>query len=157
MSSNGEVELEWWEPGTVPAPLSIVWCAFPDHISPEKPGPKERPALVLKVRYAVDPPDGRFLVRVVYGTSKIKSNKRPYDFSIENFGTRLLCRLPQGTRFDLDQVVWLPWAKPYFVPRENDLTPVISVLPMAVQTDFAWHMKAREEMGLNEALNKDAC
>lgn len=152
MSSNGDVELGWWEPGTVPAPLSIAWCAFPNHISPGKPGPKPRPALVLKVRYADDPPQDRFLIRVVYGTSKLKSAERPMDFVIANYGTRLLCRLPQGTRFDLDQVAWLPWAKPYFVPRQGSSTPVISVLPRAVQIDFAWHMKAREEMGLNDHL-----
>ena len=106
----------------------------------------------MKVRYAADPPADRFLVRVVYGTSKLKSNDRPYDFSIENHVNRLLCRLPQGTRFDLDQVAWLPWARPYFVARENDPTPVISVLPRGVQIDFAWHMKARDEMGLNDHL-----
>jgi hypothetical protein len=105
------------------------------------------------VRYADDPPEDKFVVRVVYGSSKLKSDKRPFDFSISNYGTRLICRLPQATRFDLDQVVWLPWAKPFFVPRENDSTPVISVLPKAVQMDFAWHMNAREQMGLNAHLN----
>lgn len=93
------------------------------------------------------------MVRVAYGTSKLKSDTRPHDFVIANYGTRLLCRLPQATRFDLDQVIWLPWAKPYFVPRaKGDATPVISVLPDAVQMDFAWHMQAREEMGLNDHL-----
>lgn len=152
MSSAGEVELEWWPSGTIPAPLSIVWCAFPDHIAPDKPGPKNRPALVLSVRYANDAPDGRHLVRVVYGTSKLKSDTRPFDFAICNFGTRLVCRLPQGTRFDLDQVLWLPWAKPYFVARPGNETPVISVLPPSVQQDFAWHMHYRDELGLNEHL-----
>lgn len=144
--------MTWWEPGTIPAPLSIVWCAFPDHICPEKPGPKNRPALVLKVRYADDPPADRFLVKVVYGTSKLKSNRRPMDFRIENHGSRLLCRLPQATRFDLDQVAWLPWAQPYFIPRDGEVTPVISVLPEVVRMDFAWLMAAREELGMNEHL-----
>lgn len=152
MNFAGDEGLEWWPSGTIPAPLSIVWCAFPDHIFPEKPGPKNRPALVLAVRYAADPPDGRHLVRVVYGTSKLKSDTRPYDFAICNYGTRLVCRLPQGTRFDLDQVVWLPWAEPYFQPREGDDTPVISVLPHSVQQDFAWHMHYREKLGLNGHL-----
>jgi hypothetical protein len=154
MNSNG-VDLSWWEPGTIPAPMSIVWCAFPDHVNPERPGPKERPALVLKVRYADDPPQDRFVVRVVYGTSRLKSAERPFDFAIANYGMRRLCRLPQGTRFDLDQVVWLPWAKPYFIAREGDSTPVVSVLPRAAQMDFAWLMHAREEMGMNGELNAD--
>ncbi|WP_156389145.1 type II toxin-antitoxin system PemK/MazF family toxin [Brevundimonas sp. Root1423] len=152
MSSAGEVELDWWGPGTIPAPLSIVWCAFPDHIAPKKPGPKNRPALVLSVRFADNPPEQRHVVRVIYGTSKLKSDNRPYDFSIENYGTRLICRLPQATRFDLDQVLWLPWAKPYFVARDNHDTPVVSVLPMSVQQDFAWLMHARDKAGLNDHL-----
>lgn len=152
MSSNGATELEWWAPGTIPAPLSIVWCAFPDHIAPEKPGPKKRPALVLKVRYADNPPQDRFVVQVIYGTSKLKTSVRPFDFVIGNYVNRLLCRLPQATRFDLDQVVWLPWARPFFVEREGEATPVISVLPRKIQEDFAWHMNAREERGLNAHL-----
>ncbi|KQY96397.1 hypothetical protein ASD25_00465 [Brevundimonas sp. Root1423] len=91
-------------------------------------------------------------MRVIYGTSKLKSDNRPYDFSIENYGTRLICRLPQATRFDLDQVLWLPWAKPYFVARDNHDTPVVSVLPMSVQQDFAWLMHARDKAGLNDHL-----
>lgn len=155
MSSGGDIELEWWGPGTVPPKLSIVWCAFPDHIFPEKPGPKNRPALVLAVRHADESLTNRFVVRVVYGTSKLKSNKRPFDFTIENYGLRALCRLPQATRFDLDQVMWLPWARPFFEPLEGE-TPVMSVLPMAAQQDFAWLMQAREEYGLNEHL-KSPC
>lgn len=152
MSSAGDVELEWWPSGTIPAPLSIVWCAFPDHIAPEKPGPKNRPALVLSVRYADNPPADRHVVRVVYGTSNLKSGQRPYDFIISNYGTRLICRLPQATRFDLDQVVWVPWAKPYFICREGQLSPIVSPTPMSVQQDFAWHMQFREKLGLNEHL-----
>lgn len=152
MSSDGNVKLEWWPSGTIPAPLSIVWCAFPDHIAPEKPGPKNRPALVLSVRYASDPPDGTHLVKVVYGTSNLKTGQRPHDFIIGNFATRLICRLPQATRFDLDQVVWLPWAEPYFVARPGQQTPVISVLPMSEQQEFAWHMNYRDQLGLNDHL-----
>lgn len=152
MSSNGD--LEWWGAGTLPPPLAIVWCNFPDRISPEKPGPKQRPALVLKSRYAENIPNDRFAVFVAYGTSKLKTNTRPHDFIISNFVTRRLCRLPQGTRFDLDSVLWLPWAKPYFVPREGDTTPVISTLPSDLQREFGWHMKARDELGLNDHLYK---
>lgn len=155
MSFAGDVDLDWWGPGTVPPKLSIVWCAFPDHLFPERPGPKNRPALVLAARYADDPPANRFVVRVVYGTSKLKSDKRPHDFTIENYGMRLMCRLPQATRFDLDQVAWLPWARPYFEPFENE-TPVMSILPMAAQQDFAWLMQAREQYGLNDHL-KSGC
>lgn len=108
--------------------------------------------MVLAVRYADDPPDGRFLVKVVYGTSKLKTDTRPFDFTIMNYAQRLICRLPQATRFDLDKVVWLPWAEEYFRARPGDSTPVISVLPQPLQQEFAWHMNARDKMGLNGHL-----
>lgn len=159
MASLGEIELEWWPPGTIPAPASIVWCAFPDHIRPDQPGPKPRPGLVFKVRQADNPPQNRFLVQVAYGTSKLKSDKRPFDFFIANFVDRLICRLPQATRFDLDNIVWLPWAKPYFIPRAADQhqldTPVITVLPDELQRNLGWLMQVRDQHNMNAPFRRD--
>jgi len=158
MSSNGELTLEWWGSGSVPAPASIVWCNFPEHLSPGVPGPKPRPALILKVRYATQPPDGRFYVQTVYGTSKLKIGRRPNDFTISNFATLNVLRLPQATRFDLDNVLWLPWARPYFNGRKPDdrySTPTMSVLPAALQQSLRWTMARREQLGL-EAADKGA-
>ena len=156
MSSPFEVEPEWWGPGTVPAPASIVWCNFPDHLAPNVPGPKSRPALVFKARYADDPPEDRFLVLVAYGTSKLKTGKRPNDFSISNAATLDIVRLPAATRFDLDKFVWVPWARPFFCPRRLDdpfSTPVISVLPESVAQSLKWTMARREQKGLNAAYH----
>ncbi len=151
MSLDGEIELGWWGPETAPAPASIVWCAFPEHTDLGKPGPKPRPALVFAVRYAQEPPDNRLMVQVAYGTSNLKSATRPWDFTIANYTTRMMLRLPQATRFDLDNVLWLPWARPFFVARQDGrgATPVQSVLPKNVQIELAWLMKVRESMGKN--------
>lgn len=156
MSSPGELTLDWWGPGTVPAPASIVWCAFPSHLDLGRPGPKSRPALVLKARHADDPPTNHFLVQVAYGTSNLKSDTRPFDFAIINYSTLSLCRLPQATRFDLDLVLWLPWARPFFEPRRSRTdqftTPVMSTLPGELQKELAWLMRDREQLGMNKHL-----
>ena len=149
-------EGEWWGPGTVPAPASIVWCNFPEDLTTKKPGPKPRPALVFKARYADNPPQDRFFVLVAYGTSKLKIGRRPNDFVIANSMALDILRLPQATRFDLDDVVWLPWAKPFFAPRsENDQlnTPTMSVLPGSLQETLMWTMGRREQRGLNAAYH----
>ena len=158
MSSNGELELEWWDAGSVPAPASIVWCNFPEHLAPDVPGPKSRPALVFKARYATKQPDGRFLVQIAYGTSKMKTGKRPHDFRVSNAATLDILRLPQATRFDLDNVLWLPWAKPWFEPRKNAdrfTTPTICALPASIQEQLRWTMGRREQKGLNGAFHTE--
>jgi len=152
MSSPGDLTLEWWPPGTVPPPASIVWCDFPENLAPKEPGPKARPALVFKVRHAEYPPRDRFNVLVAYGTSNTKFDTRVYDFTIANWATLNLLRLPQATRFDLDRVVWLPWAKPFFRPRQATdpfSAPTVSTLPAEMQRVLAWTMAEREELGLN--------
>lgn len=152
MSSPGEVELEWWGPGTIPAPASIVWCHFPEVEALGKPGPKPRPALVFKARYADDPPADKFLVLVAYGTSQLKTAVRDRDFTIANAATLDILRLPQATRFDLDRMLWLPWARPFFCPRKIEdkwSTPTVSVLPGELQRMLGWTMASRDADGLN--------
>lgn len=157
MSSPGELKLEWWPPGTVPPPASIVWCNFPHDLAPDRPGPYARPALVFKVRHADYPPADRFNVLVAYGTSVLKSDTRLFDFTISNWATLNLIRLPQATRFDLDRVVWLPWARPFFVPRDEGVpyaSPTISTLPAELQRMLGWTMAERDARGLNEAYRR---
>lgn len=157
MSSVGDDD--WWGAGTIPAPASIVWCNFPEDIAPRQPGPKPRPGLVFKVRYASEPPDDRFLVLIAYGTSKLKLNRRPNDFTVANATTLDILRLPQATRFDLDRILWLPWARPFFSPRDRrDLfsTPTLSVLPESAQQSLRWTMGRREQLGLNSAYHATA-
>ncbi len=155
MSSVG-VE-DWWGPGTIPAPASIVWCRFPHDLTTRQPGPKSRPGLVFKVRYVDDPPANRFYVLVAYGTSKLKSGRRPHDFVVANTTMMDMLRLPQNTRFDLDNILWLPWAKPFFQPRDPGVTfstPIMSVLPAEMQRVLGWAMQRREVAGLNGAYHE---
>lgn len=157
MSSPGKVELEWWGPGTVPPPASIVWCNFPEVPELGKPGPKSRPALVFKVRHAENPPGDKFNVLVAYGTSSLKTGSRTDDFIIANSATLDLLRLPQATRFDLDHMLWLPWARPFFCPRhmaDRFTTPTISVLPGELQRMLGWTMASRERRGKLEAYHR---
>lgn len=152
MSSGGTRTLDWWPAGTVPAGPSIVWCNFPGHLNLGEPGPKARPALVFKSRYAAEPPDGRFLVLVAYGTSKLKVGKRPHDFVIGNQTLMDALRLPQATRFDLDNMLWLPWAREFFcsrAPEERGATPTLSVLTDDLRRILGWTMQQREKLGLN--------
>lgn len=157
MKSHGE--LEWWGPGTVPAAGALVWCNFPTELDAGVPGPKNRPALVLKTRYATDPPGDRFYVQVAYGTSVLKTGRRPDDFVIANSVMIDLMRLPKATRFDLDRIVWLPWARPWFVPRSQDdpfVTPVLSVLPDQMKKILGWTMARRAQKGLLKAYGAAA-
>lgn len=154
MSSPGSVELEWWGPETAPAPASVVWCNFPK-IPKLDPGPKARPALVFAVRHADTPPGDRLLVKVAYGTSQLKTMTRPHDFAIGNARVLNQLRLFQATRFDLDQILWLPWAKPFFVSRDSGrfATPVLSVFDADLQRMLGYTMMDREAAGLNAAFN----
>lgn len=96
------------------------------------------------------------MVLVAYGTSKLKTGKRPNDFTIANAATLDIVRLPNATRFDLDQFVWMPWAKPWFCPRnETDrlASPVISVLPDSIASQLRWTMARREQRGLLAAYH----
>jgi hypothetical protein len=96
------------------------------------------------------------MVLVAYGTSKLKTGRRPNDFIIANAATLDIVRLPNATRFDLDDFVWMPWAKPWFVPRDASdalATPVISVLPDSVQSQLRWTMARRAERGILGAYN----
>ncbi len=63
-----------------PAPLDIVWCRFPEREHPERPGPKERPVLVLAVSS-----DG-MLVATAYGTSQAHGQLRAWNIENEDIG-----------------------------------------------------------------------
>jgi hypothetical protein len=129
-----------------------VWCNFPEDAALGLPGPKARPGLVFKVNYADDPPRDRFYVLVAYGTKRLKTHRRPNDFIIANSAMLDILRLPSATRFDLDNMLWLPWARPFFEPRRRDdrfATPTVSTLSADVQRFLGWTMARREALGLN--------
>ena len=100
--------VRWW---AEPTAGEIVWCHFPDRISPR---PKPRPALVLAV-FDDDAP--QFEVRVAYGTSKRTTNLRRGEFSIlreRNPAAFVSAGLSHDTKFDLKQALDLPYTTEWF-------------------------------------------
>ena len=111
---------------TIPAPYDIVWCRFPAHDALGDPGPKPRPAIVLNC--ALDNDAGEGEVQLVYGTSKLKFDRRPRDFFVTNLAEMDACGLHLATRFDLDNIAWIPWAKEWFSVIAGYQSPVIGHL-----------------------------
>jgi hypothetical protein len=112
---------------TLPAPYDIVWCRFPDNLNLDAPGIKDRPALVLQTAHSS--PGFRPEVRVIYGTSNLKTATRPFDFFVKNLWEMDEAGLAQATRFDLDRVLWMPWASEFFMsPGPRYPSPVMGSL-----------------------------
>ena len=113
----------------LPSPGDIVWCLFPE-IPEIEPGPKPRPALVLRV----DRREDGDVVSVAYGTSKNLSRMRSGEVSItklKNPAAYALAGLAYDTNFDFRAIVDLPWTDRYFkVPTRNlhGNTPKIGTL-----------------------------
>ena len=114
---------------TLPAPLDIVLCRFPQSLNLQEPGPKNRPGLIVQT--AISEQGFKPEVRVVYGTSVLKRDRRPNDLFVLNYQEMYEAGLHQATRFDLDQILWLPWAEEFFVTPNvrNYHSPVIGHLP----------------------------
>ena len=98
----------WW---AEPTAGEIVWCRFPDDISPR---PKPRPALVLAI-FDDDAP--RFVVRVAYGTSQRTTALLRGEFAIlreRNPVAYAAAGLSYDTKFDMRQTLDLPYSTDWF-------------------------------------------
>ena len=98
---------QWAEPTAG----EIVWCHFPDDITPR---PKPRPALILMV-WDDDAP--LFSVRVAYGTSQRTTSLIRGEFAIlreRNPAAYAAAGLSYDTKFDLRQAVDLPYTTDWF-------------------------------------------
>ena len=94
-----------------PTAGEIVWCHFPDNVSPR---PKPRPALILAV---FDDAAPQFDVRVAYGTSKRTTTLQRGEFAIlrdRNPAAFAAAGLSFDTQFDLKQTLDLPYATEWF-------------------------------------------
>ena len=116
----------WW-----PSPEAgeIVWCHFPQDQLRE-PGPKPRPALVVKV---FDDHAPRFYVLVAYGTSQKANQLRSGEFLISNLemAAYRLAGLSYPTKFSFHNVVELPFNDQWFKPPPHapfGQTPKLGVL-----------------------------
>ena len=100
--------MKWWGE---PTAGEIVWCRFPDGISPR---PKPRPTLILA---AFDDYAPQFVVRVAYGTSQRTTALHRGEFAIlrnRNPAAYEAAGLSYDTKFDLRQVIDLPYTTEWF-------------------------------------------
>ncbi len=99
---------QWWGE---PTAGDIVWCHFPNDISPRA---KPRPALILVV-FDDDVP--HFEVRVAYGTSQRTTTLHRGEFSIlrdRNRAAYEAAGLSYDTKFDLKQAIDLSYTTEWF-------------------------------------------
>ena len=120
-----------------PEPGDIVWCRFPNRPR-DVPGPKPRPALVVCV---TEYQDG-IAVQVAYGTSQ--KTDRPFagEFvirKIENKAAYAMAGLSYDTKFDLRNIVELPWNDSFFTVPPNPQygqTPKLGSLHIGIRMAF---------------------
>ncbi|MHB8447847.1 MAG: type II toxin-antitoxin system PemK/MazF family toxin [Rudaea sp.] len=129
----------------LPKPGDIVWCHFPNY-DPKDPTMKERPALVVSVMDGRNPP----LLRVAYGTSQKPRPVGAGCFLVENAEHLKLAGLWKPTRFNMKNLVVLPWTLGAFVnaPGEAGMvkpSPVMGALHSGCYPDM---FSAAKEAGL---------
>ncbi len=120
------MKIHWWP---TPDAGDIVWCNFPENKGIE-PGPKPRPALVVKV---FDDQTPCFVVLVAYGTSQKTDQLRSGEFLIADreAAAYQLAGLSYSTKFSFHSTVELPYNSEWFkVPpgAPNGQTPRLGVL-----------------------------
>ena len=120
------MSLQWWGR---PEVGDIVWCLFPHELS-KQPGPKPRPALVIKL---FQKSDAHFIVSIAYGTSQKIDTLFPGEFLIDHRDGDAwkLSGLSYATKFDLNRTVQLPFNSRWFAPPSEapfGQTPKLGVL-----------------------------
>lgn len=99
----------WFPP---PRPGDIVWCRFPERKLPA-PGPKARPALVLRVG---EDSDGQPVVEVPYGTSQKVDQLYAGEFAITpaDRAAYAVAGLSYPTKFNLRETFELDFNDTWF-------------------------------------------
>ncbi len=131
-----------WKP---PAVGDILWCHFPQ--APELlPGPKPRPALVVRV----DTREEGMVVVMAYGTSQRVDKLLAGEFAIrraQNVAAFSLAGLSFDTKFNLKQVIELPWTEAYFkvppLPKHGQNPKLGTLHPSLMQAARAAHLAAQ--------------
>jgi hypothetical protein len=88
--------------------------------------------------------DGAATLIAAPGTTMLKQGRRPFDFYVANWAEMRACGLARATRFDLDDVVPLPYWKEFFTPLAGMSSPIMGRLSDAAIMAFQSHMKWRE-------------
>lgn len=103
-------------PFPLPTAADVVLCRFPEDLRKPAPGPKPRPAIVLKVFSPLEKAPTTYRVRVCFATSN-RARLYPHEFEItrqahpaefESAG------LSDDTKFDLLQELLLPYDSDWF-------------------------------------------
>ena len=128
-----------------PKPGDIVWCKFPQYAS-LKPGPKSRPALVLKVGEKA----AATWVQVAYGTSQKVDKLFPGEFVIapSDGDAYSISGLSYPTKFDLASTFELPFNEDWFgVPpgAPNGQVPKLGVLHPSLMRRAQAAMEAKSK------------
>lgn len=141
MASDETPPAEWFK--RPPSALDIVTCRFPE-TKPEPGGPKLRPALILSVLRSKS--NGMIGLKIAYGTRNLKLMQRSdRDLIIQNAEDMHIMGLPCATRFDLEELVIIPWCPPHFDCWQGYSTPKIGALTEDYARELAWLMLKREQ------------
>lgn len=112
----------------------IVWCRFPQRPR-DLPGPKPRPGLIVAVAQHED----GVSVKVAYGTSRKLDRLAAGEFAIRkthNPAAYEASGLSYDTKFDLRNIVELPWTDAFFAvppnPRQGQ-SPKLGSLHIAMK------------------------
>lgn len=132
---------------SLPAIFDVVLCNFPLAEAPGKPGPKERPCLVVKTAETLNGEEYPH-IRIIYGTSNPKIGKRLNDFYVCNLTEMEEAGLFNPTRFDMDNRIWLPWSPEYFPIYQGYHSPPIGHLSTKCQGSFWTLIQRRARLGL---------
>lgn len=128
--------------GNPPARFDIVTTYFPERTSPEKPGLKLRPGLVVSVLKGKQ--TGRFACRIAFGTKNLKIIDRSHlDVIVQKAEHLPILGLHRATRFDLDHIVMLPWSREFFGCWSGNPTPRIGAFTESYIKEFAYLMMRR--------------
>jgi hypothetical protein len=123
-----------WVPA--PDPGDILWCHFPNY-DPRDATLKERPALVISVMDDQEP----VRLRVAYGTSKRPKPVTRGCFLIDREAELKVAGLHVPTRFDMKNLVVLPYTLSAFMNAPGELgmlkpSPLMGVLPASRYSDL---------------------
>ena len=110
----------------------VALCRFPQSLIKPTPGPKARPAILLQV-FAPLSDEPCYRVKVCYGTKNL-SRIYPHDCEIlwgVHPAEYTSAGLSYDTKFDMKQVILLPYTSKWFqVPRQPQfgVTPKLGML-----------------------------
>ena len=130
-----------------PKPGDIVWCKFPQHASLH-PGPKSRPALILKVGEKAS----ATWVQTAYGTTQKVDRFFPGEFliTVSDGDAYAISGLSYPTKFNLASTFELPFNEDWFgVPpgAPHGQIPKLGVLHPSLMRRARAAMEATSKSG----------